>query len=298
MQDHGYIAFMVTMVTELKHTCPTSMAFLKHVIDFSEIPTSQTLQHVTGALLNKIITKQTKINATIIWSMLAQKFAGSLTESMWTGDLGNMLIQCLYDDNNIYSLLAIESFALTGSLKICLMDQFGIVHLLQKLLDRVDEDMCLSPLLSFGSINTDSPNLTLVSIKNHRRIYKELKSAFKSCKSKLAKKRKSFRKSQNWSYETLPNEEKQQQQQKQQHRFTVQTYKEENPLIFLDLRQLHFCLSWSLNNVFTKVNNCLNINICVLIFKNSQTIIQQHHNKKHFCNQLKKITIVNSMQTI
>jgi hypothetical protein len=256
MQDQGYIAFMVTMVTELKHTCPTSMTFLKHVIDFSEIPTNQTLQHVTGALLNKIMTKETKINATIIWSMLAQKFAGSLTESMWTDNLGNMLIQYLYDDNNIYSLLAIESFALTGSLKICLMDQFGISHILQELMDKVHNDMCLSPLLSFGSINTDSPNLTLVSIKNHIKIYEELKSAFKSCKSKLAKKRKSFRKSQNWSYKTLPNEGVQYLRQ-----FTVQTYQEKDPLIFLDLRQLHFCLNWSLTNVFTKVNNCLDVNI-------------------------------------
>lgn len=262
MQDHGYIAFMVTMVTELNHTCPTSMAFLKHAIDFSEIPTKQTLQHVTGALLNKVTTKQTKINATIIWSMLAQKFAGSLAESMWTDDLGNMLIQCLHDGNNIYSLVAIESFALTGSLKRCLMDQFGIACVLQQLLYKVDKDMCLSPLLSFASINTDSPNLTLVSIKNHIRIYKELKSAFKSCKSKLAKKRKSFRKSQNWSYKTLPNEEQQQQQQQ----FTVQTYQEEKPLAFLDLRQLHFCLGWSLNNVFIKVNIRLHINNHVLIY--------------------------------
>lgn len=279
MQDHGYIAFMVTMVTELNHTCPTSMAFLKHAIDFSEIPTKQTLQHVTGALLNKVTTKQTKINATIIWSMLAQKFAGSLAESMWTDDLGNMLIQCLHDGNNIYSLVAIESFALTGSLKRCLMDQFGIACVLQQLLYKVDKDMCLSPLLSFASINTDSPNLTLVSIKNHIRIYKELKSAFKSCKSKLAKKRKSFRKSQNWSYKTLPNEEQQQQQQQ----FTVQTYQEEKPLAFLDLRQLHFCLGWSLNNVFIKVNIRLHINNHVLIYlKKSQTRIQQYRNEKHF----------------
>ena len=243
---------MVTMATELKHQCPISMAFLKHVIDFSEIPTQQTLEHVTLALLNKLSSKQTKINATIIWSMLAQKFAGSLAESIWTDALGDLLIQCLYDDSNIYSLLALESFALTGSLKRSLQDQFGIARVLRQALDTVDQRICLlqsSPLLSsFESIKsattTDSPHLTLVSIKHHIRLYQELKSAFKSCKSKLSKKKKSLRKSQNWGYTTLCNENSDQ---------TVAKTHQDDTTAFLELRKLHFCLHWSLTHVFNKV---------------------------------------------
>ncbi|KAL9553597.1 hypothetical protein MBANPS3_003231 [Mucor bainieri] len=258
-QDQGYIAFMATMAVELKHQCPISMAFLKHVIDFSEIPTQQTLEHVTRALLNKLpTTKQTKINATIIWSMLAQKFAGSLAESIWTDALGDLLIQCLYDDSNIYSLLAIESFALTGSLKRALQDQCGIARALQQVLEAVDQSLCLlqsSPLLpSFESIKsatttkTESPNLTLVSIKHHIRIYQELKSAFKSCKSKLSKKRKSLNKSQHWSYKTLHNDAPPDQTTHEE------VYPQEDTMAFLDLRKLHFCLKWSLAHVFSKAD--------------------------------------------
>lgn len=247
---------MATMAAELKHQCPISMAFLKHVIDFSEIPTQQTLEHVTLALLNKLSSKQTKINATIIWSMLAQKFAGSLAESIWTDALGDLLIQCLYDDNNIYSLLALESFALTGSLKRSLQDQFDMARALRQVLATVDQRICLlqpSPLVpSFESIKsattTDSPSLTLVSIKHHIRLYQELKSAFKSCKSKLSKKKKSLRKSQNWGYKTFCNENSDQ--------TTAKTHQDDT-MAFLDLRKLHFCLGWSLAHVFSKVKRVL-----------------------------------------
>ncbi|GAN01636.1 hypothetical protein MAM1_0010c01070 [Mucor ambiguus] len=259
LQDQGYIAFMVTMVIELKHQCPISMAFLKHVIDFSEIPTQQTLKHVTMALLNKLSTKQTKTNATIIWSMLAQKFAGSLAESIWTDALGDLLVQCLHDDNNIYSLLAIESFALTGSLKRLLQDQLDIARALQQVLERVEQSLCLlqpSPLLpSFESIKsattaTDSPNLTLVSIKHHIRIYQELKSAFKSCTLKLSKKRKSLRKLQNRGYKTLHNDTPDQDTNKPH---------QENCMSFLDLRKLHFSLKWSLTHVFSKTDQDISL---------------------------------------
>ncbi|CEP14434.1 hypothetical protein [Parasitella parasitica] len=249
-QDHGYIAFMATMATELKFGCPISMAFLKHVIDFSEIPTKKTLKNVTHVLLNKATTTQTKINATIIWSMLAQKFAGSLTEAIWTDELGNMLIQCLHEDNNVYSLLALESFALTGTLKRHLMDRFFIARVLQQSIDRINEESrCLmvkqSPLLasSFEPIAANSPNLTLVSIKHHVRLYKELKSAFKLCKTKLTRQKKLFKITQNGSYKTLCNEIE---------KITVQTHKRENATSILDAKKLYFCLDWSLNNVFIK----------------------------------------------
>ncbi|KAK4517931.1 uncharacterized protein ATC70_001280 [Mucor velutinosus] len=270
----GYIAFMETMAIELKYQCPISMAFLKHIIDFSEIPTQQTLEHVTMALLNKLSTKQTKINAIIIWSMLAQKFAGSLAESIWTDALGDLLIQCLYDDSNMYSLLAIESFALTGSLKRSLQDQFSIARTLQQVSDTVQQNLCLfqpSPLLpSFESIKsattTDSPNLTLVSIKHHIRLYQELKSAFKSCKSKLSKKRKSLRKSQNWGYKTLYNDAP--------DHDTTKTY-QDNTIVFLDLRKLHFCLNWSLTHVFSKTNQDSSLHPC------QQTYLQPIDSNSH-----------------
>ncbi|KAF1797965.1 concanavalin A-like lectin/glucanase domain-containing protein [Mucor lusitanicus] len=257
-QDQGYIAFMVTMATELQHKCPISMAFLKHVIDFSEIPTQQTLQHVTMALLDKLSSKQTTaaVNATIIWSMLAQKFAGSLAESIWTDALGDLLIQCLYDDNNIYSLLALESFALTGSLKRLLQAQCGIARALQQVLGTVDQNLLRllqqSPLLpSFESIKSttttaDSPNLTLVSIKHHVRIYQELKSAFKSCRSKLSKKRKSSRESKQWGYYKVLGDDTITPDQ------IMAKTRQEDITAFLDLRKLHFCLEWSLTHVFGK----------------------------------------------
>lgn len=120
------------MIQELKYDCPVSMTFAKHIIDFSEIPSKETIRRATDALF-RVTTANEKINQSILWSMLARKFAGNLAEAMWRDDIATILIKSLLDQDNdrivkIFALLALESFALTGILKK--LDRIKIVCLL------------------------------------------------------------------------------------------------------------------------------------------------------------------------
>lgn len=60
-----------------------------------------------------------KLNAAILWSLLAEKFAGDMCLSLWHQDVGDMLMKSISDPQEdlmvrIFSLLALEKFALTG----------------------------------------------------------------------------------------------------------------------------------------------------------------------------------------
>lgn len=64
-----------------------------------------------------------KLNAAILWSLLAEKFAGEMCLSLWHQDVGDMLMKSISDPQEdlmvrIFSLLALEKFALTGIKKI------------------------------------------------------------------------------------------------------------------------------------------------------------------------------------
>jgi hypothetical protein len=61
-----------------------------------------------------------KLNAAILWSLLAEKFAGEMCLSLWHQDVGDMLMKSISDPQEdlmvrIFSLLALEKFALTGN---------------------------------------------------------------------------------------------------------------------------------------------------------------------------------------
>lgn len=82
--------------------------------------------------------EQTKLrlNAAILWSLLAEKFAGEMCLSLWHQDVGDMLMKSISDPQEdlmvrIFSLLALEKFALTGTVKdIILAHDFNIRHVL------------------------------------------------------------------------------------------------------------------------------------------------------------------------
>ncbi|KAK4510707.1 uncharacterized protein ATC70_005140 [Mucor velutinosus] len=82
--------------------------------------------------------EQTKLrlNAAILWSLLAEKFAGEMCLSLWHQDVGDMLMKSISDPEEdlmvrIFSLLALEKFALTGTVKnIILAHDFNIRHVL------------------------------------------------------------------------------------------------------------------------------------------------------------------------
>ncbi|KAI8638161.1 hypothetical protein BD408DRAFT_485742 [Parasitella parasitica] len=83
-------------------------------------------------------SEQTKLrlNAAILWSLLAEKFAGEMCLSLWHQDVGDMLMRSISDPQEdlmvrIFSLLALEKFALTGTVKdIILAHDFNIRQVL------------------------------------------------------------------------------------------------------------------------------------------------------------------------
>lgn len=83
-------------------------------------------------------SEQTKLrlNAAILWSLLAEKFAGEMCLSLWHQDVGDMLMKSISDPQEdlmvrIFSLLALEKFALTGTVKaIIIAHDFNIRHVL------------------------------------------------------------------------------------------------------------------------------------------------------------------------
>ncbi|CAO3687594.1 unnamed protein product [Rhizopus microsporus] len=130
-QAIGYTAFMATMIQELSHDCPVSMAFLRHVVDKSELPDGQTLETVSRMILEKSC-----INGYILWILLARKFAGHLTESLWSDKVYEHLIKVIQSESDakrLYALLALESFAMTGNIKRYIM-QRDIQHTLNCIL--------------------------------------------------------------------------------------------------------------------------------------------------------------------
>lgn len=83
-------------------------------------------------------SEQTKLrlNAAILWSLLAEKFAGEMCLSLWHQDVGDMLMKSISDPQEdlmvrIFSLLALEKFALTGTVKaIIIAHDFNIRQVL------------------------------------------------------------------------------------------------------------------------------------------------------------------------
>ncbi|ORX49891.1 SPRY-domain-containing protein [Hesseltinella vesiculosa] len=154
-EGHGYVTFLATMVTMLEPECPVSMAFLSHVIDRATLPSKETLRGVSPAILAKLNhahihtdarhivrtwrriaswnKKKTgmphhhpkvniKRNAVMIWAILAEKFAGEMIHTLWSDQVASCLIQLVanYQEDctvRLYSLLALEKFALTGDIK-------------------------------------------------------------------------------------------------------------------------------------------------------------------------------------
>jgi hypothetical protein len=149
----GYLAFMQAMTVILDPDSPVAMAFLSHIIERSALPSKHTMESISPVILStmkqagtrpssmpffkKIMSSvglavkptppshpageftRIKLNATVIWSLLAEKYAGEMCMHMWNDQVGRLLIQMLVDVNEdlmvrLFSLMALEKFSLTG----------------------------------------------------------------------------------------------------------------------------------------------------------------------------------------
>ncbi|KAI8368989.1 hypothetical protein BD560DRAFT_330363 [Blakeslea trispora] len=103
---------------KLERSVSKRQALKKQIFQNSTSPTSPSLM---APVQNSEQTKL-KLNAAILWSLLAEKFAGEMCLALWHQDVGDMLMQSISDPQEdlmvrIFSLLALEKFALTGAVK-------------------------------------------------------------------------------------------------------------------------------------------------------------------------------------
>ncbi|KAI8372067.1 hypothetical protein EDC96DRAFT_477717 [Choanephora cucurbitarum] len=116
---------MVSLISsrfKLERSVSKRQALKKQIFQNSTNPTSPSLM---APVQNSEQTKL-KLNAAILWSLLAEKFAGEMCLALWHEDVGDMLMQSISDPQEdlmvrIFSLLALEKFALTGAVKTSIL---------------------------------------------------------------------------------------------------------------------------------------------------------------------------------
>ncbi|CAO3588152.1 unnamed protein product [Absidia cylindrospora] len=174
----GYLAFIQTMTMILDSDSPVAMAFLSHIIERSALPSKQTMESISPAILstmkqcrqhqpstsppvnilNRLISTigiksknaklveytRLKLNATVIWSLLAEKYAGEMCMHMWSDQVGHLLIDMLVDPDEdlmvrLFALLALEKFSLTGTIKNNILETSDIQNVLQQVIDECEK---------------------------------------------------------------------------------------------------------------------------------------------------------------
>lgn len=105
---------------------PLSIAFLNHIIDRAALPSKTTISNISNLILRKLQKSKKnsnentiKMNASVLWAILAERFAGDLCMSLWKDEIGDELLAILACRTEscsvrIFALIALEKFALTG----------------------------------------------------------------------------------------------------------------------------------------------------------------------------------------
>ncbi|CAG8669739.1 4351_t:CDS:2, partial [Paraglomus brasilianum] len=126
---------LITVIVDVLSEAPMASAFLCHIIDSAALPSKETSHKITTRLLQKLKPdhwplggiyrtkpkKRTRVNAAIIWSVLAEKLAGEISLSLFTDNVCNTLLDYLQSDPDfsvrLFALIALEKFAMTGQNK-------------------------------------------------------------------------------------------------------------------------------------------------------------------------------------
>jgi hypothetical protein len=143
------LAFISTITNNLEPESPVAMAFLSHIIDRAALPSRETMSSVSPTIISKFhntiikkkqnrihrlltsfmhkpsksgVKQDLKLNAAILWSLLAEKFAGEMCLLLYQPDVSHLLITSITNKQEdvmvrIFALLALEKFALTGIYK-------------------------------------------------------------------------------------------------------------------------------------------------------------------------------------
>ncbi|KAG1055961.1 hypothetical protein G6F43_002106 [Rhizopus delemar] len=189
-EGKGYLSFLKRLTTQLDADNPVSIALLSHIIEQSTLPGQDILQQVSSTILSLIdkkpgriqrivsllteryhksnfrnnVRKQinnstqgiTRLNAAILWSLLADKFAGELATHIWKDKVGVTLIKSLADPHEdalvrVFSLLALEKFAATAYCHERIsMNNIDLRDLLITIMEECDKANKRIHMLSFG----------------------------------------------------------------------------------------------------------------------------------------------------
>ncbi|KAK9762029.1 hypothetical protein K7432_012615 [Basidiobolus ranarum] len=129
-EESEFIEIVVTMVEILDEKDPLSSAFLCHILELSALPSIRTSLKINIKLIQKIseknlfrssLKRRYRINAAVVWSVLAERLAGKVSEKMFTPEVFASLTDGLKETQGwrvqLMSLIALEKFALTADNK-------------------------------------------------------------------------------------------------------------------------------------------------------------------------------------
>ncbi|ORY06318.1 hypothetical protein K493DRAFT_404065, partial [Basidiobolus meristosporus CBS 931.73] len=130
-EETEFVEIVVTMVEILDEKDPLSPAFLCHILELAALPSIRTALKINSKLIQKINAKNLfrpnlkqryRINAAVVWSVLAERLAGKVSEQMFTQEVFACLVNGLKETQSwriqLISLIALEKFALTSDNKL------------------------------------------------------------------------------------------------------------------------------------------------------------------------------------
>ncbi|CAG8461620.1 15130_t:CDS:10 [Funneliformis caledonium] len=132
---------LITVIVDVLSEAPMASAFLCHIIDSAALPSKETSHKITTRLLQKLKPggiyrskpkKRTRVNAAIIWSVLAEKLAGEISLSLFSDNVCTTLLDYLHYDNDasvrLFALIALEKFGMTGQNKEKILNSGRDIH--------------------------------------------------------------------------------------------------------------------------------------------------------------------------
>lgn len=166
----GRIQRMISLLSgryKMERSASKREALRNQIFNNTNNPTANIMANVQNSEQTKL-----KLNAAILWSLLAEKFAGEMCLSLWHQDVGDMLMKSISDPQEdlmvrIFSLLALEKFALTGIVKdIIISHDFNIRQVLLSVVKECEQANERIYALSLADPDLKSaPRQPLISLK-------------------------------------------------------------------------------------------------------------------------------------
>ncbi|KAG0231270.1 RING finger and SPRY domain-containing protein 1 [Actinomortierella wolfii] len=134
--DSSYCDLLGVLVDTISPESPMASWFLYHIIDLAALPSQHTIRRLSQELLNKCspgglarlrMKKRCRPTAALVWGVLASRLAGELSSVLFSEEVCDCLLNNIeYDPDmmcKVFSIIALEKFALTGRCKVQIMQK-------------------------------------------------------------------------------------------------------------------------------------------------------------------------------